>query len=109
MTGPSSQHGPATDHACPGERPGQRSAPQKPGTTRLTATVSLPAAARTLGIPVSDTRDLAEAGRFPCQVIRTEGGCRVPFGALVRVLRIRLRLGSGSGSWPPDSDKSSLP
>ena len=109
MTGPSSQHGPATDRACPGERPGQGSAPQNPGAARRTATVSLPAAARTLGIRLSDARDLAEAGQFPCQVIRTEDRYRVPFGTLVRVLRSQLRPGSGSGPWPTDSDKSSQP
>lgn len=109
MTGPSSQHGPAMDRACPGDRPGQGWAPPKPGATRPTATISLPAAARTLGIRLSDAHDLAEAGQFPCQVIRTEDDYRVPFGALVRVLRSRLHPGSGSGPWPPHSDKSSQP
>ena len=38
-------------------------------------------------------------------MIRTEDGYRVPFGALVRVLRSRLRLASGSGPWPPRSEQ----
>lgn len=107
MNGSRSQHRRAPDRACPGEPPGQGLAPQSPGATRPTATARLLASARPLG--TFGARDLDEAGQFPCQVIRTEDGYRVPFGALVRVLRSRLGLGSSSGPWPPDSHENSQP
>jgi hypothetical protein len=51
-----------------------------------TATVGLLTAARALGISPDDAVGLARRGEFPCSVIETGEGYRVPFAALLRVL-----------------------
>jgi len=57
---------------------GQRASPP--------ATVALATAARALGISPHDACDLAERGEFPCQVVKSGGGYRVPFAALLGLL-----------------------
>ena len=50
-------------------------------------TVSLPAAAKVLGFTPDQAHDLAARGVFPCNVITTADGYRVPFGALMHLLK----------------------
>lgn len=59
------------------------------------ATVGLMIAACALGIVPGHARGLAESGAFPCSVIETREGYRVPFDALIRVLRRRPLPGAG--------------
>lgn len=58
-------------------------------------TVSPRTAARVLGLAPDQALDLAAHGMFPCKVITTSDGYRVPFGALVDHLRDRLRSRAG--------------
>jgi hypothetical protein len=63
------------------------------------ATVSLQTAAHALSISPADAQRLAEAGAFPCDVVRSGGGYRIPFRALLHVLR------SSPGTGPGPQDK----
>lgn len=70
-------------------------------------TVRLATAAHALGICQAAARDLAERGEFPCTVIKTSDGYRVPFAALLRILRSThgKRTGPASGKGTPADDK----
>ncbi len=59
---------------------------QAGGRIAWAATVGLPAAARTLGISPEQAGGLAVCGAFPCAVIETSCGLRVPTAALSQVL-----------------------
>jgi hypothetical protein len=59
---------------------------QRGGVPPLAATVGLMTAARVLGINPDDADGLARRGEFPCSVIETGEGYRVPFAALLRAL-----------------------
>ncbi len=75
--------------AEPAARPARPGAPRRQfrGGGAPAATVGLPTAARVLGISPDDADGLALRGEFPCSVIQTAEGYRVPFAALLRVLR----------------------
>jgi hypothetical protein len=62
----------------------QRGVGRSPATA---ATVGLATAARLLGLSRATALALAEDEQFPCNVIKTTTGFRVPFASLVRVLR----------------------
>jgi hypothetical protein len=68
-------------------RPGQQASPGYQGTTAPAATVGLMTAAHVLGISRSDARTLAQRGEFPCSVVWVGEDYRVPFTALLRLLR----------------------
>jgi hypothetical protein len=59
---------------------------QRGGDPPPAATVGLTTAARALGISPKDADSLARRGEFPCIVIETGEGYRVPFAALLRAL-----------------------
>ena len=75
------------DHSA--VRPGHQASPGSQGTTAPAATVGLMTAAHMLGISRSDAQMLAQRGEFPCNVVWMGEDCRVPFAALLRVLRTR--------------------
>lgn len=69
------------------------------------ATVGLATAARVLGLSPATALALAEHEQFPCSVIKTTAGFRVPFGSLLRVLRSSRSQSShdaGNGRHQPD-------
>lgn len=70
-----------------GRIPGRRGSPGLGSEPATAATVGLATAAHALGFSLATARTLAEHDVFPCSVIRTMDGYRVPFAALVRVLR----------------------
>jgi hypothetical protein len=57
------------------------------GPVTAATTVRLATAAHVLGISPASAQELAEREEFPCNVIWTSDGYRVPFAALLRVLR----------------------
>jgi hypothetical protein len=59
---------------------------QRGGDPPSATTVGLTTAARALGISPDDADGLARRGEFPCSVIETGEGYRVPFAALLRAL-----------------------
>ena len=73
------------------------------------ATVSLRTAARVLGISPSDAEELAEAEEFPCGVVQSADGYRVPFRSLLRVLRSQVRPVAGPRPWPRNNDEKDRP
>ena len=64
------------------------------------ATVALATAARALGISPQDACDLAERGEFPCPVVESGDGYRVPFAALLKLLEPSSRDGDETESAP---------
>lgn len=73
------------------------------GSPATAATVRLATAARALGISQAAAEDLAERGEFACNVIKTSDGYRVPFAALLRLLRSGCgeHTGPGPGNGTP--------
>lgn len=63
--------------------------PRRQHRSAPTATVSLPTAARMVGLMPDQACDLAASGAFPCSVIATVHGYRVPFAALMHHLKSR--------------------
>lgn len=59
---------------------------QPEGRSAPASTVALATAAGMLGIGPDDAVSLAAIGAFPCSVIQTREGYRVPFAALMRLL-----------------------
>jgi hypothetical protein len=59
-------------------------------------TVSLSTAARMLGLPPEQARNLAAREAFPCSVIATVDGYRVPFAALMHLLKSRRSGSAGN-------------
>jgi hypothetical protein len=70
------------------------------------AMVGLPTAAHMLGISQADAADLAKRDEFPCVVIRTHDGYRVPFAAVLRVLRSSHYQGRSADWSGPRTEKS---
>src|SRR5205823_2487875 len=62
-------------------------APATPRASGTCATVSVITDARVLGIASGEARNLARRGAFPCDVIETGKGYRVPFTGLLGLLR----------------------
>jgi hypothetical protein len=63
-------------------------------------TIGLMTAARVLGISSDEASDLAGRGEFPCNVIETGDGYRVPFAALLRVLDLGPVRDDGQDTTP---------
>ncbi len=70
------------------------------------ATVGLATAALALGINPATAEAIAEHDEFPCQVIRTNDGYRVPFAALLPLLRSRSDRSAGQTPGPGHPDGS---
>jgi hypothetical protein len=72
------------------------------------ATVGLATAARMLGLSPAAALALAEGEQFPCNVIKTTAGYRVPFASLMRVLRSSRgarRQATQDGHNSPDGER----
>jgi hypothetical protein len=70
------------------------------------ATIGLLTAAHMLGISQADAADLAKRDEFPCVVIRTHDGHRVPFAAFLQVLRSSQDRGRSADWSGPRTEKS---
>jgi hypothetical protein len=84
--------GPRDRSPCAWSQAHDASLRQVTGRTAPAATVALPTAACALGMSHSEAAGLAARGAFPCSVVESGQGYRVPIAALMAVLGTR-RLG----------------
>jgi hypothetical protein len=84
--------GPRDRGLCAWSQARDASLRQITGRATPAATVALPAAACALGMSHSEAAGLAARGAFPCSVVESGQGYRVPIAALMAVLGTR-RLG----------------